>query len=105
MINLSPERQAELLADYKARKAALDDANAMLDKMRVDQREKQVAFWAKMNQPHIIQRTEKPHKCAGCNATIPAGSRCIEKHENVNVSGSGWSGQFLTRHFHLECSK
>ena len=104
MITLSPEQMAEKLAEYKLRVAAKDEANAMLDKMRADQREKQTAFWAKMNKPVFVKSTEKPYKCAGCNATIPKGSRALVKCENVNVSGFGWQGQMLTRHFCLVCS-
>jgi hypothetical protein len=39
-VKLSPQREAELLADYKARVAAKDEANAMLYKMRADQKVK-----------------------------------------------------------------
>ena len=104
MINLSPEREAEILADHKARVKAKDEANAMLDKMRADQKLKQEQFWAKMNKPVFVKSTEKPYKCAGCNATIPKGSRALVKCENVNVSGFGWQGQMLTRHYCGVCA-
>jgi DNA-directed RNA polymerase subunit RPC12/RpoP len=104
MIKLSPAREAELLADYKARVAAKEEANAMLDKMRADQKLKQEAFWAKMNKPVYVNHTEKDYKCAGCNATIPKGSRAIVKSHIVNVSGMGWNGQFLTEYHCAVCS-
>jgi hypothetical protein len=104
MINLSPEREAELLADYKARVKAKEEANAMLDKMRADQRKKQDDFWKKINKPVPVKKTEKDYKCAGCNCLIPKGASAFAKPENVNVSGWGWQGQTLTRHYCLICS-
>ena len=103
-IKLSVEREAELLADYKTRQKAITEANDMLDKMRADQKAKQEAFWAKMNKPVYVNHTEKTYKCGCCNATIPKGSRCLVKPENVNVSGWGWQGQTLTRHYCSICA-
>jgi hypothetical protein len=102
-MQLSPERAHELLEQYKQRKAALDEANAMLDKMRADQREKQEAFWAKLNKPRVV-KTDVPHKCSGCNCTIPVGSKAVIKSKLQNVSGSGWTGAFLTTYTCLICS-
>jgi hypothetical protein len=104
MIKISSERQVELLAEYHAKKQALEIYNAELEAMQKTQREKQEAFWAKMNKPVYVNHTEKTYKCAGCNATIPKGSRALVKCENVNVSGSGWTGQTLTRHYCAVCS-
>mgnify|MGYP001164582997 CR=1 FL=1 len=103
MINLSPERQAELLAEYKLRVAAKDEANAMLDKMRADQRLKQEQFWERMNKPRIV-KTDVDHKCSGCNCTIPQGAQAVVKAKLQNVSGSGWTGAFLTEYFCAVCS-
>jgi hypothetical protein len=104
MINLTPEREAEILADHKARVAAKEEANAMLDKMRADQKAKQEAFWAKVNTPHI-HKLRVAQKCSCCNASLPVGSMAQEKTENVNVSGHGWTGTFLTKYYCLVCSK
>jgi hypothetical protein len=104
MINLTPEREAEILADHKARVKAKEEANAMLDKMRADQKAKQTAFWAKINTPHI-HKLRVAQKCSCCNASLPVGSMAQEKTENVNVSGHGWTGTFLTKYYCLVCSK
>jgi hypothetical protein len=103
-VKLSAEREAELLADYKARKTAIEDANKMLDEMRATQRKKQTAFWAKVNTPHI-HKLRVAQKCSCCNASLPVGSMAQEKTENVNVSGHGWTGTFLTKYYCLVCSK
>jgi hypothetical protein len=103
MINLSPEREAELLAEYKARKTAITNANEMLEKMRADQKLKQEKFWERINKPHS-HKLEKPQKCVCCNASIPAGSVAVVKAKLQNVSGSGWNGQFLTEYTCLVCS-
>jgi hypothetical protein len=104
MINLSPERQAEILADHKARVAAKEEANAMLDKMRADQRAKQEAFWQKINTPHI-HKLQSQQKCNGCGCTIPVGAKALVKAKIHNVSGMGWNGQFLTEYQCAVCSK
>jgi hypothetical protein len=103
MIKLSAEREAEILADYKARKTAIDNANDMLDKMRADQRAKQEAFWAKVNTPHI-HKLRVAQKCSCCNASLPVGSMAQTKTELVNVAGSGWTGGFRTKTLCLVCS-
>jgi hypothetical protein len=103
MINLSPERAAEILADYKARVKAKEEANAMLDKMRADQKAKQEAFWAKINTPHI-HKLRVAQKCSCCNASLPVGSQAVTKTELVNVAGSGWTGGFRTKTLCLVCS-
>jgi hypothetical protein len=103
MIDITQERQAELLAQYRLKKAAIDKANAEYVKMQEDQKKKQEAFWVKINQPRIV-KTDKEHKCNNCNCTIPAGAKAVLKAELKNVSGSGWNGQFLTSHVCLVCS-
>ena len=103
MIKLSAERERELLADYKARVAAKEEANDMLDKMRADQKAKQEAFWAKMNKPHI-HKLRVQQKCACCNATLLVGSQAVTKTELINVAGSGWTGGFRTKIYCLVCS-
>jgi hypothetical protein len=103
MIKLSAEREAEILADYKARKTAIDNANDMLDKMRADQKLKQEAFWAKVNTPHI-HKLRVAQKCSCCNASLPVGSMAQTKTELVNVAGSGWTGGFRTKTLCLVCS-
>jgi hypothetical protein len=103
MINLSPEQAAEKLEEYKQRKDALEVYNAELESMQKSQREKQVLFWERINKPHS-HKLEKPQKCICCNASIPAGSVAVVKAKLHNVSGSGWSGQFLTEYTCLVCS-
>ena len=103
MIKLSVEREAEILADHKARVAARDEANAMLDKMRADQKLKQEQFWERMNKPRVV-KTDVEHKCSGCNCTISKGSQAVVKAKLQNVSGSGWTGAFLTEYFCAVCS-
>jgi hypothetical protein len=105
MINLSPEREAELLADYKARVKAKEEANAMLDKMRADQKEQDAVYWKRMNQPHIIKKTEVTQKCVKCNCTIPVGSQAVVKAKPHNVSTYGYTGQFLSEYICAVCSK
>jgi hypothetical protein len=103
-IKLSAAREAELLADYKARKTAIDSANDMLDKMRADQKLKQEAFWAKINTPHI-HKLQSQQKCNGCGCTIPVGAKALVKAKIHNVSGMGWNGQFLTEYTCAVCAK
>ena len=104
MINLSPEQQAERLAQYRLKKAAIDKTNAEYTKMQEDQKKKQKDFWNRINQPRIV-KTEKEHKCVSCNCTILAGSKAVLKAKLKNVSGSGWNGQFITEHTCLVCAK
>jgi hypothetical protein len=103
MINLSPEQQAERLAQYRAKQAEIEKVNAEYLKMQQDQKAKQIKFWAKINEPHIV-KTEKKHKCANCNCTIQAGSKALLKNSLKNVSGSGWTGQFISEYVCLVCS-
>jgi hypothetical protein len=103
MIEITQERQAELLAQYRLKKAAIDKANAEYAKMQEDQKKKQTEFWNRINQPRIV-KTEKEHKCVSCNCTIPAGAKAVLKADLKNVSGSGWNGQFITEHICLVCS-
>jgi hypothetical protein len=100
MIKLSPAREAELLADYKARVAAKEEANDMLDKMRADQKAKDAEFY----KPHIIQKTKTLQKCAGCNCTLPIGSKAVLKSKIVNVSRSGYTAQMISQYLCCICS-
>ena len=104
MINFTPERQAKILAEYQERKVMIAKVNAEYEKMQQDQKNKQIAFWEKINQPHIV-KTEREHKCNQCNSTITAGSKAVLKAHLKNVSGSGWTGQFITEHLCLVCAK
>jgi hypothetical protein len=103
MINLSPEREKEILAQHRAKQAEIQKTNAIYTKMQEDQKAKQIAFWNKINKPRIV-KTEKEHKCVSCNCLIPAGAKAVLKAKLKNVSGSGWNGQFLTNHICLVCS-
>jgi hypothetical protein len=103
MINLSPERQAELLAQHRAKQAEIQRINAEYEKMKEDQKQKQIAFWNRINQPHIV-KTEKEHKCVSCNCTIQSGSKAVVKANLKNVSGSGWTGAFITEYICLVCA-
>jgi hypothetical protein len=103
MINLSPEQARAKLLEYNIRKGAIEEANAVLDKMRADQKAKQEAFWAKVNTPHI-HKVRVAQKCCCCNASLPVGSMVQTKTELVNVAGSGWTGGFRTKTLCLICS-
>jgi hypothetical protein len=103
MINLSPEREKEILAQHRAKQAEIQKTNAIYTKMQEDQKAKQIAFWNKINKPRIV-KTEKEYKCVSCNCLIPAGSKAILKADLKNVSGFGWTGQFITEYFCLVCS-
>jgi hypothetical protein len=104
MINLSPEREAEILAQHRAKQAEIQKIDAVYTKMQEDQKAKQIAFWEKINQPHIV-KTEHEYKCNSCNCTILAGSKAVLKAKLKNVSGSGWNGQFISEHTCLVCAK
>jgi CRISPR/Cas system endoribonuclease Cas6 (RAMP superfamily) len=104
MINLTPEREAELLAQHRLKQAEIQKTNALYTKMQEDQKKKQIEFWNRINQPRIV-KTEKEHKCSSCNCTISSGSKAVLKANLKNVSGSGWNGQFITEHLCLVCAK
>jgi hypothetical protein len=104
MINLSPERIAEIKAEHQARKQKLDADEALYKQMQNTQREQQQEFWKKINKLEFVKSTEKAYKCHCCNCTIPAHSPAWSKPENVNVSGWGWQGQTLTRHYCAVCA-
>jgi hypothetical protein len=103
MINLTPEREAELLAQHRLKQAEIQKTNALYIKMQEDQKKKQIEFWNKINLPHIV-KTEKEYKCSICNCTISSGSKAVLEAKLHNVSGSGWNGQFITEHKCLICA-
>ena len=103
MINLSPEREAEILAQHRAKQAEIQKIDAVYTKMQEDQKKKQQEFWNRINQPRIV-KTEKNHKCTSCNCTIPTGAKAVLKADLKNISGFGWTGQFITEYFCLVCS-
>jgi hypothetical protein len=103
MINLSPERIAEIKAEHQARKQKLDADEALYKQMQNTQREQQQEFWKKLNTPHI-HKLRVAQKCSCCNATLPVGSMAQEKTELVNVAGSGWTGGFRTKIYCCVCS-
>jgi hypothetical protein len=103
MVNLSLEREKEILEEHRLKQIEKEKINTEYQKMQEDQKAKQIAFWEKINTPKII-KTDVPHKCVCCNATIPASTKAVLKAKLKNVSGSGWNGQFLSEYTCLVCA-
>ena len=102
MINLSPEREAELLAYYKAKREAFAKQEAEYATMRADQKKKQIEFWNRVNKPRVV-KTTKDHVCVDCQKVIVKGEQAVVKAKLQNVAGSGWTGAFLTSYHCLNC--
>ena len=94
VVLLSPERQAELLAMYKARKAKIEAENQAYHDMQAKARVEREAYF----QLDVVQSTKKPHVCELCSATIPTGSQA--KKRSVQT-GTGWPFYLVTKYRHV----
>ena len=98
-MELSPERQAELLAKYHADTTTIQTQRAEIAKASQQQWENRKVFFDKQL-PRKVKNTQAPHVCEKCAGTIPKGSNALIRSTLVGISGN-W--RLVSKYRHERC--
>lgn len=101
MITLSPEKQAELLAEYHRKKQALQAEQTR----QMDARKQENTYWATKKANLQTCKIRKPRTCGVCGKTVSAGSVMAKRTVIVNVAKNGYTGAVQTEYICEECRK
>jgi hypothetical protein len=101
MITLSPEKQAELLAEYHRKKEALQAEQ----NRQAEAQKQETMYWATKKANLQTCKIRKPRPCGVCGKTKPAGSVMAKRTVIVNVARNGYTGAFQTEYICEECRK
>jgi uncharacterized protein with PIN domain len=95
-------QETEILHRYQQAKSQKEAETQKQAQEAAEQKAQTAAYWAQRNKPKVVT-TRKPHQCAKCNTTIPAGQKATIQSKIENISTHGWTPQFLTRYFCSNC--
>ena len=103
VVSLSPEREAELLAEYKAKKAAIAEAIKNQHAEQEKQRLETSLFYQKLQAAKQKPKTaRKPHPCEVCGLEIAVGEKLVSRSVTVGY-GYPEGLHYTTFYRHEKC--
>ena len=88
VVNLSKDREAELLADFKRREAERRAAWEQGKELTKQQKQNRDAYYANLVKPH---KSRKPHLCERCACMMETGTLVIRRRTWLLDERTDWA--------------